>query len=166
MRTAPAPICINHGCNKPCTYSKRTGKVGEAVNVRYRPFCDPCYRAGRGLQPYAHGVTPWKKNVCANADGKLLGFMCPTDFTKIPEKFRLSGIIEIDHIDGDHLNNKLENLQELCKVCHHIKTQQCGDNIASKKRVYAHEIEGVGLQMISRPVIYTPIDAWMTEMSV
>jgi 5-methylcytosine-specific restriction endonuclease McrA len=31
--------------------------------------------------------------------------------------------LDIDHIDGDHSNNSLNNLQTLCANCHRLKTQ-------------------------------------------
>jgi len=30
--------------------------------------------------------------------------------------------LDVDHIDGNHNNNKLENLQTLCSNCHRLKT--------------------------------------------
>jgi len=30
--------------------------------------------------------------------------------------------IDVDHIDGNHSNNALENLQALCANCHRLKT--------------------------------------------
>lgn len=35
--------------------------------------------------------------------------------------------LDIDHIDGDHLNNDMINLQTLCANCHRLKTQQNKD---------------------------------------
>ena len=37
-------------------------------------------------------------------------------------------MLELHHIDGNHNNNKLENLQMLCPNCHSIT-----DNFKSKK---------------------------------
>jgi len=37
------------------------------------------------------------------------------------------GIIEIDHIDGNHHHNTLDNIQPLCKICHGIKTDKQQD---------------------------------------
>ena len=30
--------------------------------------------------------------------------------------------LDVDHIDGDHSNNNIENLQTLCANCHRLKT--------------------------------------------
>jgi len=35
--------------------------------------------------------------------------------------------LDIDHIDGDHQNNDMTNLQTLCANCHRLKTQQNKD---------------------------------------
>ncbi len=35
--------------------------------------------------------------------------------------------LDIDHIDGDHNNNSLSNLQTLCANCHRLKTQENKD---------------------------------------
>lgn len=31
--------------------------------------------------------------------------------------------LDVDHIDGNHLNNALDNLQTLCSNCHRLKTK-------------------------------------------
>lgn len=36
--------------------------------------------------------------------------------------------LDIDHIDGNHKNNDLENLQTLCANCHRLKTIKNGDH--------------------------------------
>ena len=35
--------------------------------------------------------------------------------------------LDVDHIDGEHLNNEPDNLQTLCANCHRLKTQQNKD---------------------------------------
>ena len=35
--------------------------------------------------------------------------------------------LDIDHIDGDHQNNDMTNLQTLCANCHRLKTHQNKD---------------------------------------
>ena len=38
--------------------------------------------------------------------------------------------MDIDHIDGNHANNDLENLQTLCANCHRLKTYTSKDFIS------------------------------------
>jgi len=44
-----------------------------------------------------------------------------------------SDIVELDHKDGNHFNNKISNVMPLCKICHGIKTALQNDKgIASE----------------------------------
>ena len=124
------PICINYGCKKYCTYS---------TPGRFRPLCSRCHKAGfkyvlkrkmadGTIKVYppvelAEGVTPFKTGKCSNQNGHL-GFPCPMDYKKASWAI---GRTELDHKDGDHTNNTVENIQELCPVCHVEKSKQCGD---------------------------------------
>jgi len=36
--------------------------------------------------------------------------------------------LDVDHIDGDHTNNEMRNLQTLCANCHRLKTQMNNDH--------------------------------------
>ena len=65
------------------------------------------------------GVRFAKKVYCENVDGRL-GYVCTAH---IP----YSGALELDHIDGNQVNNKLNNIQTLCKVCHSYKSHKNED---------------------------------------
>lgn len=43
-------------------------------------------------------------------------------------------VLEIHHVDGDHLNNELDNLQLLCPNCHSFTENWRGKNINSTKK--------------------------------
>jgi hypothetical protein len=107
------PLCINHGC------TRSVANCGS----RYRPVCSHCHAAGYGKHPYASGVTPFRKGKCVNQDGRL-GFKCAINYEQAPWAI---GKTEIDHIDGNHLNNTPENSQELCSLCHKYKGMLSGD---------------------------------------
>lgn len=116
----PRPICVNHGCNKPVTFSHKD----ENGFRRWRVHCCHCQKASYGGHPHAPGVTPFKKGVCSNTDGHL-GFKCVINWNKVPDWAK--GMTEIDHKDGDYTNNDKDNLDELCPICHRLKGQMVGD---------------------------------------
>lgn len=115
------PNCINPGCGRPATPMK--GRVGES-GVRYRVFCDPCHRSSYKGIPLAIGVTPFKKGYCSNKDGHL-GFDCLIKWELVTEDYKVC--TEVDHINGDPHDNRPENLQELCPICHREKGRRQGD---------------------------------------
>lgn len=79
-----------------------------------------------------HPYLKYRKDYCENKDGRL-GFKCtyvaPTEEQLVESGLRpdFMGWLQVDHIDGNHTNNKEENLQTLCANCHNIKTFQAGD---------------------------------------
>ena len=109
------PTCINHGCFKLVANS---GK-------RWRPVCDSCHRAGYGAKEFARGVTPFRTGKCSNID-KHLGFPCYIDWERVG-KDQAKIKTHIDHKDGNHLNNVLSNVEELCETCHSEKGMRSGD---------------------------------------
>lgn len=121
------PTCINHGCNEPVTYSHKDSEG----NPRWRIHCSHCQQASYGRHAHRSGVTPFKTGKCANYDSHL-GFPCPTKFESLPDWAK--GITEVDHKDGDYSNHDLDNLEELCVICHKLKGQQSGD-YNNQKRV-------------------------------
>lgn len=114
----PRPTCINPGCGKPCSYDTKDING----NRNWRIHCSRCQKASYGAVALAEGVTSFKKGECSNKDGHL-GFCCSTDFSKWPIK----PITEVDHKDGNHVNNDPNNLEELCRNCHVIKGRLTGD---------------------------------------
>ena len=114
------PVCINHGCTKPVTFS-HTDADG---NKRWRVHCSHCQKASYGGQDHAPGVTPFKTGFCSNDDGHL-GFTCAIDYDKAPWAI---GMTEVDHKNGDCTDNRVENLDELCPMCHKRKGRLAGDH--------------------------------------
>lgn len=113
--TAQRPKCVNYGCGKPAMSNGPS---------KWRVHCSHCQKASFGAHPHAEGVTPFKTGKCSNTDGRL-GFKCLIKWSKVPKWAK--GMTEIDHKDGDRLNQVHSNLQELCPICHKLKGQMNGD---------------------------------------
>ena len=106
------PICVKCHANQ----SKINGKTKNGF-IKYSKYCMSCERAlynQKNLSKRTYGYVLNKKNYCEKC-----GF--------IPEH---SCQLDVDHIDGNCINNKLENLQTLCANCHRLKTH----NERNKKR--------------------------------
>jgi len=85
----------------------------------------------------------YRKDYCENqdgmaklTDGSYVGFTCrmtwpDPDFSA--EELKQMRVLQVDHIDGNHLNNAIgpkcekPNLQTLCVTCHNIKGALNGD---------------------------------------
>lgn len=119
------PQCINHGCSKPVTYSHKD----EQGNKRWRIHCGHCQSASWGRHAHASGVTPFKTGRCSNRDGHL-GFSCGTDYERAPWAV---GMTEIDHKNGIPTDNRPENLDELCPMCHKHKSRLAGDHNSQRR---------------------------------
>lgn len=61
-----------------------------------------------------HPSLRYRKKYCENTDGRL-GYTCTSNIV-------WDGMLDVDHKDGNHLNNTEENLQTLCKCCHAYKS--------------------------------------------
>ena len=114
------PICINHGCSKPVTFSN-TDADG---NRRWRVHCTHCQAASYGKWPHRDGVIPFKTGYCSNSDSHL-GFPCAINYKKAPWA---KGMTEVDHKNGDFKDNNVNNLDELCPMCHKRKGHLAGDH--------------------------------------
>lgn len=74
--------------------------------VRYRSICKTCR-----LTNNPSGHKQHRKDKCERC-GFTPEHICQLD---------------VDHIDGNHKNNNVENLQTLCANCHRLKTKQNND---------------------------------------
>lgn len=94
-------VCVS--CNK--NLQKRIG----STNL-YKPICSQCDKRRYGYKyknrVQVKGYRKYKTNICS---------MC--SFTS-----DYSCQFDVDHIDGNHQNDNVTNLQTLCANCHRLKT--------------------------------------------
>jgi hypothetical protein len=74
-----------------------------------------------------HPYRQYRKDHCENLDGHVLGYPCT-------HTIRLTGQLQVDHIDGNPTNNDPSNLQTLCMMCHYEKTYACGDHASPGRK--------------------------------
>jgi hypothetical protein len=115
------PICINEGCLNYVA-------VREWKYWSFKSECSSCaYFRKKGL--VKPGVKQHKKAYCENYDGHL-GFLCPVP----KENWKgFESSLDLDHLDGNHYNNVIENVKTYCKLCHGKKSLNNGDCNSNKK---------------------------------
>jgi 5-methylcytosine-specific restriction endonuclease McrA len=118
------PICINNGCFKNVSIRHWTSQGDPSLKTE----CSRCSSA-RIKNKNIYGIIFHKKNYCENKDG-ILGFFCPIDYKRYNEF--PSDIYHMDHTDGNHMNNSLENVKTFCSICHTCKGKNNGDFNAFK----------------------------------
>lgn len=126
------PVCINNGCNKEVAIRHWSAQGDPSLKTE----CCRCSRSRIKGTPLA-GIVFHKKDYCENKDS-ILGFTCPMDpdrYSEFP-----SDIYDMDHLDGNHHNNTLENLVTICKVCHARKGKEGGDFNSQKKSSRIHKL--------------------------
>lgn len=65
-----------------------------------------------------HEYRRYRKNYCENIDGRL-GFICTTTVVH-------KCMLEVDHINNNHKDDRKTNYQTLCACCHRVKTNTMG----------------------------------------
>ena len=118
------PICINDGCNNCVTIRHWSAQGDPSLKTE----CSICSIA-RKKEKEINGITFHKKKYCENNTG-ILGFICPMDVNRYNEF--PSDIYHMDHFDGNHHNNTLDNLKTFCSICHTRKGKENGDFNAFK----------------------------------
>ena len=124
------PKCVNPGCENYVA-------VRNWGNWSFKSECSRCQSdRKKGLR--REGITIHKKEYCENIDGHL-GFKCPVPTKESWKGFEI-GCLDLDHIDGDHNNNSIENVKTYCKLCHNKKSVESGDCSNKKKsaRIFNH----------------------------
>jgi len=126
------PNCINEGCENNVAIRHWSAQGDPSLKTE----CSRCADA-RKKNKFIDGITFHKKNYCENKDG-ILKFICPMDkerYNEFP-----SDIYHMDHLDGNHHNNTLNNLKTLCAICHTRKGKESGDFNAFKSSSRIHKV--------------------------
>lgn len=99
-----------------------------------RPNCIRCGLKARYHTKNSDGSVKYWRNICT---------MCHKNQGQTQYKYRINkktycetcGFIavhrvqlDVDHIDGNHKNDTVENLQTICANCHRLKTVMAGDH--------------------------------------
>lgn len=115
------PTCVSLGCDNDVI-------VRDWKYYSFKHLCSDCTRRIREGLPPREGVTFLKKDYCENRDGRL-GFQCP-----VVENFVFpNSVLHGDHVNGNHADNRPENVQTLCCICHHLKGLHAGDFDSARK---------------------------------
>ena len=149
--------CSTPGCHKPIAliaYLKDAS--GELTGwASYRKVCSSCHNkktaAKHGLNSIVeitaaragflsptdflnskHEYRKFRGDKCDNTDGRL-GFVCTTNVV-------WSGMLDVDHIDGNPKHNRKANLQTLCKCCHAYKTSIAKDRATPGRKALKNMI--------------------------
>lgn len=115
------PFCKTEGCINPC---KTNGLTKEGVRKYQRKCSSCCKRSHRQFKPCK--IITYKLRSSIKKYG---------DYTK-EDHCQACGFIaeqscqlDVDHINGDHTDNSVCNLQTLCSNCHRLKTYYNRDYI-------------------------------------
>lgn len=109
------PKCVNKGCNNDVA-------VRNWGNWSFKSECSSCQNM-RKKNIIKEGIEIHKKKYCENIDGHL-GFRCPVRKEEW-KYFQFS--LDLDHIDGNHMNNNPSNIKTYCKLCHQRKSLESKD---------------------------------------
>jgi hypothetical protein len=122
------PLCINSGCDNFVV-------VRDWKNWSFKSECSRCENSRKKGKDIP-GVIRHKKTYCENIDSRL-GWTCPVPKEEWPN-FQSS--LDLDHLNGDHQDNRPENVDTYCKLCHGRKTILEGDCHSNKasSRVMKH----------------------------
>ena len=115
------PKCVNKGCNNDVV-------VRDWKYYSFKHQCGECTSRQQKNLPPREGISFVKKKYCENIDSRL-GFKCPVN-----KKFKFPySTLHGDHKNGNHEDNRPENIETLCSICHHLKGLETGDFVSSKK---------------------------------
>jgi 5-methylcytosine-specific restriction endonuclease McrA len=135
--------------NKEGLYPKRFFERGSWQYQEDRPDCKRCGRKARYHHKESDGSVKSWRSFCTmchknSSHPKIYGYRLHKK--KFCGKCGFQAIhpaqLSVDHIDGDHLNHDVDNLQTLCQNCHALKTVMNGDHNGIKYIPQNRELTG------------------------
>jgi hypothetical protein len=120
------PKCINTGCSNVVAIRHWNNNLIPSLKTE----CYKCSKSRKCCKELS-GIKFTKKAYCENKDG-CLGFKCPCDSSRYAEF--PSDCYHMDHINGNHKDNRLENIMTLCTMCHTMKGVKDGNFNGSKSK--------------------------------
>lgn len=116
---------------KECSRKARYHHKEPDGSVKYwRRYCTMCHK-NRGQSQYKYRIH--KKKFCEGC-----GFIADHPVQ-----------LDVDHIDGDHTNDDLNNLQTICANCHRLKTVMNGDHNGVRYIPQNRKETGIKLHVVS-----------------
>ena len=110
------PKCVHEGCENPGQYLGNKRKDGSKI---YRPSCTKHHYTKYGMNDWEY--KRYRLTYCENKDGRL-NFRCTAT---IPIEYA-ENMLDADHINNIHEDNRKANIQTLCAACHRVKTSLFG----------------------------------------
>lgn len=117
IESALATTCRAAGCESHLSLYK--GPNSDRYCRKHQLECHEYGGLAKGSKPYSFVKT----TVCSK---------CGKDVAKLPQVEAIADevkrnrvlrtLIQVDHIDGNHDNDDIDNLQDLCLDCHAVKT--------------------------------------------
>lgn len=98
--------CYIKGICVLCNINLQQSKGQIKNKTIYRSLCTSCSKKRHNMYALGFEYRKYKENCCS---------IC--NFIPIH-----SCQLDVDHIDGNHKNNNIDNLQTLCANCHRLKT--------------------------------------------
>jgi len=115
--SALATTCRAAGCDSHLSLYK--GPNSDRYCRKHQLECHEYGGLAKGSKPYSFAKT----TVCSKCEKDVAELPQVKDITdEVKRNIALRSLITVDHIDGNHDNDDIDNLQGLCLDCHAIKT--------------------------------------------